>query len=211
MRSRRKERKRVKEKRDRRQQKTRQSILKAFKILLTQKRYSAITVQNIVDLANVGRSTFYAHFETKDMLLEELCDDIRDHVVSQHLKAESSHDFSDIPPNPKTVITHIFYHLRDDHCNLVSMMTDETRALFLHYFKNSLIEMFRVIWRDGIARSGLPEGFLLNHIAGAFVNTLDWWISRQMSDTPETIAAYYLQTVDPLLAAPERGEQACRT
>ncbi|MGN0193604.1 MAG: TetR/AcrR family transcriptional regulator [Pseudoramibacter sp.] len=196
----------MKEKRDRRQQKTRQAILKAFKILLTQKRYSAITVQNIVDLADVGRSTFYAHFETKDMLLEELCNDIRDHVVSQHLKAESSHDFSETPPNPRTVITHIFYHLRDDHSNLVSMMTDETRALFLHYFKNSLIDMFRVIWRGAIARSELPEDFLLNHIAGAFVNTLDWWISRQLSDTPENIAAYYLKTVEPVLAASAKSQ-----
>jgi hypothetical protein len=83
----------------------------------------------------------------------------------------------------------------------VSMMADETRALFLHYFKNSLIEMFRMIWRDAIDRSDLPEGFLLNHIAGAFVNTLDWWISRQMTDTPETIAVLYLQTVEPVLAA----------
>ncbi|MBO7253694.1 MAG: TetR/AcrR family transcriptional regulator, partial [Clostridia bacterium] len=61
---------------DRRQKKTRNAIFKAFSRLLEKKKYENITVQEIIDEANVGRSTFYSHFETNDYLLKSMCSDI---------------------------------------------------------------------------------------------------------------------------------------
>ena len=55
---------------DRRIQRTRQLLEDALIALILEKGYDKITVQNIVDQANVGRSTFYSHFLDKDDLME---------------------------------------------------------------------------------------------------------------------------------------------
>ncbi|KAB2916447.1 MAG: TetR/AcrR family transcriptional regulator [Bacteroidetes bacterium] len=54
---------------DRRIIRTKRALAQALSELIVEKGYEAITVQDITDRANVGRSTFYAHYESKD----ELC------------------------------------------------------------------------------------------------------------------------------------------
>jgi len=54
---------------DRRSQRTQQALMEALLALLAEKHYDEISINEIVDRANVGRSTFYAHFQTKDELL----------------------------------------------------------------------------------------------------------------------------------------------
>ena len=78
---------------DRRIQKTKAAVFAAFETLLLQKSYDKITIQELIDKANIGRSTFYAHFETKDDLLRGMCGDLFDHIFSTQLKAEETHDF----------------------------------------------------------------------------------------------------------------------
>jgi AcrR family transcriptional regulator len=54
---------------DRRVQRTRRLLHEALIFLILEKKYESITVQEILDRADVGRSTFYLHFRDKDELL----------------------------------------------------------------------------------------------------------------------------------------------
>ncbi|HER2874996.1 TPA: TetR/AcrR family transcriptional regulator, partial [Streptococcus pyogenes] len=68
---------------DRQIKKTKTAIYSAFIALLQKKEYSKITVRDMITLANVGRSTFYAHYESKEMLLKELCEELFHHLFRQ--------------------------------------------------------------------------------------------------------------------------------
>lgn len=178
---------------DRRQQKTRQAIFRAFSTLLETKNYNHITVQEIIDLANVGRSTFYAHFETKDELLKSMCTDIFHHVFSENLKQEKGHDFSSDNQGIEKKLTHILYHLKENEKNLKGILNCAGGDLFMEYFKHYLSVMFPdYIKKEGIR---LPEEYLLNHIVCSFTETVRWWISGHSHYSPEEMAYYYLQTL----------------
>src|SRR5690349_3955430 len=55
---------------DRRVERTRQLLEAALLSLIKEKEFEAISVQEIIDRANVGRATFYAHYDNKEDLLE---------------------------------------------------------------------------------------------------------------------------------------------
>ena len=54
---------------DPRRQRTRQALLGAFFVLVLERRYHEIRIDDILERAGVGRSTFYEHFPNKDALL----------------------------------------------------------------------------------------------------------------------------------------------
>lgn len=184
---------------DRRQQKTREAIFEAFRLILSAKGYSKITVQDIISEANVGRSTFYSHFETKDDLLKEMCTDLFDHIFSETLNTEATHDFSLAGGHPGSMMTHILYHLRDSKKNITGILASESGELFLRFFKQYLSQLIIQHLLEDVKQRhpDVPDDFLVNHIAGSFVEMVQWWIKSNMRHSPEELAAYFLAVTNP--------------
>ena len=182
---------------DRRQQKTRIAIFQAFSRLMETKRFEHITVQQIIDEANIGRSTFYAHFETKDNLLEVMCADIFHHVFSKALKAERTHDFSS-DSSLSSRVTHILYHMKERKEIPILFMSDSSE-LFVRYFRSYLVELFSE-YEQQFPRE-VPADFVIHHLTGSFIEMVRWWCSGGMECTPEEVTAYYMKVVAPTLSA----------
>lgn len=178
---------------DRRQQKTRRAIFQAFNRLLEEKRFNNITVQEILDEANVGRSTFYSHFETKDALLKEMCTDIFGHIFSHELYSETSHDFSSSDHGLQEKITHLLYHLKDNRGNALGILSGESGELFMRYFKEYLATMFEQYPKS--LRKDVPKEFAVNHLVGSLGEAVKWWIETKMKMPPEDVAENYLKLI----------------
>lgn len=186
---------------DRRQQKTRAAIFSAFTTLLAEKSYSKITVQQIIDLANVGRTTFYAHFETKDDLLKELCEELFGHIVTSAMDRTHTHGlYSDGNP-PDSVFCHLLQHLQKNDKNILALLSCESSEIFLRYFKDSLNELVRMqfVKQNRTTNIGIPQDFLINHISGSFVEMVLWWIQGRMKETPAKLDCYFRAVIEPIL------------
>jgi len=186
---------------DRRQRKSRDAIFSAFNQLLTQKKYTNITVQDIIDEANVGRTTFYAHFPTKDNLLREMCTDIFDHV-SQGIDVDPSHNYSIFDDDPSDIISHILYHLTSNHKQIIGVLSCESSELFWRFFKEYLNEIISgwILSRHSFIDSEVPLDFIVDHVSGSFINMVQWWIKNNLKQTPEELTQYFMVAIGPLLS-----------
>lgn len=186
---------------DRRQKKTREAIFSAFTKLLASKSYSKITVQQIIDEANIGRSTFYSHFETKDDLLKEMCTELFQHVFSVSPNTEKTHDFSLAHGDSKAMIAHILYHLRDQRKEITELFTCDSSELFLRCFKEYLTQLITQHLLVNTQRKNqlVSDEFLINHIAGSFVEMVQWWLKNNRRQTPEQLSESFLSVILPII------------
>lgn len=182
---------------DRRQKKTREAIFEAFGELLSKKDFNKITVAEIIDRADVGRATFYAHFETKDSLLQALCNELFCHIFDSLHKDRAEHNHIFACDAPDSVFLHLILHLQRNDNHILDLLASENNELFLRCFKEHLKELVcdQLYLFESEKNSELPRDFLINHISATFVETLRFWIYNGMKETPETLAEYFMKSV----------------
>ena len=174
---------------DRRQRKTRQAIFDAFLQLLTEKKVNQITVANIIEKADIGRATFYAHFETKDYLLKELCEELFCHIFDSVTPSAHSHNHIFECEAPNSVFLHLFQHLQKNDNQILQLLTCQDNAIFLDYFKTELHKLVKQ-QNEIPQKNGLPLDFWQNHITTTCLETIRWWIENGLQQSPETLVSY---------------------
>lgn len=177
---------------DRRQLKTRKAIFDALGDLLTKETYSDITVQSIIDRADIGRSTFYSHFETKDDLLRDLCKQTFDHVFAHPQSSENPKDLHYKKMELEPTLEHLLYHFRDKRNYLVPIFMSEHREIYMPPFKEHLEQLFLKELADKLPNA-VPVEFALNHLVSSFAEATVWWVSQKMKQEPEEIARYFVE------------------
>ncbi len=185
---------------DRRIIKTRKSIFDAFYKLIQKRDYNKISVQNVIDVANIGRSTFYEHFETKDDLLKAMCTDLFEHIFDSDNDVKSSSswgacEYFETSANEtcevlRVKFTHVLYHLLEDKEVIKGILKSEGSDVFIRYFKEYLIKSVSNI----PLLTHLPRDFALNHVASSFIEAIKWWANKNFDLPPETLSDFVIKT-----------------
>lgn len=100
-----------------------------------------------------------------------------------------------------SVFLHLLRHLQENDRSILELLSSQNNEIFLRYFKSNLKKLIVTQYADkGLLQNlNLPQDYLVNHIASSFVDTVDWWLSRKMKESPEEIAKYFLATIEPIL------------
>ncbi len=206
---------------DRRVYKTRKLLQDALMTLVAEKGYEAVTIREILDEANVGRSTFYAHFQDKDQLLHSILDRL-DALFEQHKKEMSATQENSGKPD-KTAAAYnssptlsLFQFVGQNHrffkamlrdraygvfskpvydyvfAHLHGIFTDPTHAaMFAH-----LREPFKMI-QSREKSSSLESEIAAHYFASALMGVLVWWVEKDMVCTAEEIDHLFRQLAMP--------------
>ena len=152
---------------DRRQQRTRAALLESFTALMFERRYDAFGVAEIAARANVGRSTFYEHFGSKDVVLRESMRPFL--TVLADVAAGSV-----CPDRLRGVVDHIW----------------ESRRLGRIVFTVPMRPVIERQLAEAIAaRLGMGARLTALQIAAAQISVIDAWISGAIAASPDEIIA----------------------
>ena len=180
-------------KQDRRSQRTQQALMDALLSLLAVKHYDEISVNDIIERANVGRSTFYAHYQTKDDLLKSGFERVLDMLIQNISFGEADQDL-------RLDTTPLFRHARghyEIYRTLVwgsgfELLTKDGHAALSAKFKESFIRFL-----SGTPEPAIPLAVVSYSIAGTVLLLLKWWLDNKMPYSPEHMDEIFQQLVMP--------------
>jgi AcrR family transcriptional regulator len=163
---------------DRRVRRTRDALGDALIALMQEKPFESVTVQQVLDRAGVGRSTFYAHFSDKnDLFLSDLEDFLEKMSMLLVRRGEAS--------NRVAPVREMFAHVAEMRPLLGALRAADKHRDFLElgqeYFARAIdqrlgeLEASRSL--DRAKRTAMAHGF-----AGSLFSMMLWWLDRPNFD-----------------------------
>jgi len=172
---------------DRRVRRTKQRLHDALESLIIEKGYDKITVQDLIDRADVGRSTFYAHYETKDDLVVGWIDQ-RAAEMDLHMAQEQTDAGSSMPSLA------LFRHLAEQHHVYKAMIGSRgidiaTEMIHSRLLRHATSELGRR--PDASDQTTIPIEVRAGFLASSLLALLTWWLDNDMPYPPEAMDEMY--------------------
>ena len=190
----------MKQSKDRRVLRTRQQCVEALIALIQEKGFDALTVQDIIDRANIGRSTFYSHFDGKEDLLISGLGMLRSSLLEAQKEALKGPGKAE----DKAFVfgQEMFAHAHDHRRVFRAMVGRHGGALIQQHFQRMLVDLVRedlkaVAPKDPNAM--VPQEAIVQYIAGGLWGMLAWWMDGRMKMSVEEVNALFRRLAIPVL------------
>jgi AcrR family transcriptional regulator len=165
---------------DRRIVRTRELLFDALLDLMIEKGYEAITVQDLIDHANIGRSTFYTHFKDKDQLLAENILNLRDLLKRQGIEDKSA----DQTDSMRFVFSLGMLRHVHSHKRIYKAVAGKQSGIrVVYHMKNMLSNFVEEELENHHALhtiENIPRRIVVEFIVNTFMTLLTWWMENNM-------------------------------
>ena len=177
-------------KNDRRSLRTRQALGDALVELMMEKGYDAISVKDIIDQANVGRSTFYAHFAGKDELFVSQLDRVVD-ILSQYMPLENSGGMHLFPS------LGLFRHIGEQRKLYKILAWGSGVDLLISHLHVYLSEKIEQNLLAAGQTYDVPVPIIATSLAGSFLALIKSWLDNKMTYSPEQMDEFFQKLALP--------------
>jgi AcrR family transcriptional regulator len=188
--------------RDRRVERSQQLIRGALLALIREKGFETLTVQEIIDRANVGRATFYAHFDSKDDLLASGFDDLRASLKARQQDALSGG--RTIEERVFGFSHEVFAHTHEYRDVFRAMVGKRSGAAVQRLLHKLVVDLVREDVRQAAAqtaRNAVPAEGLVQFLAGALFGLLMWWLDGKTRLSVTDVNALFRRLAIPVMKA----------
>lgn len=192
----------MKKKLDRRVGRTRRMMHEALMALIVEKGYESVTVQDILDRADVGRSTFYAHYRDKDELLLSGFEHLRTLFEQQQQSMRASRHGGDGPDF--NMILELFRHTGQHHKLYKAIAGKQSGEMILKYLHRYLYEMLIVPHKALMKNKPappVPVEITTHWIVSSLLSLTIWWLENNMPYPAEKMDEIFRRLMMPGIEA----------
>jgi AcrR family transcriptional regulator len=187
---------------DRRIQRTQQLLRGALLSLIREKGFEALSVKDIIDRANVGRATFYAHFDNKEDLLASGIEGLK-----MSLKERQRQALSQSTTRDETLFGFsydLFVHANEHRDVFQAMVGKRSGAVIQQLLRKMLVDLSRDEVEVIVQRRGgesIPTEAVVQYVAGGLFGLLIWWGNGRMRMPVEEVNAIFRRLAIPAVKA----------
>lgn len=185
---------------DRRVQRTQQLLREALVSLIQEKGYEALSVQEIIDRANVGRATFYSHFDNKEDLLVSGFDELRASLRERQREALARQ--AGLEERVLGFSHEMFAHANEYRSVFQAMVGRRSHAVVQQLLFKILLDLIRNDLQatvPGVRARSIQVEALAQFITGALFGVMTWWLDGKMRISVEEVNTLFRHLAIPVL------------
>jgi AcrR family transcriptional regulator len=180
---------------DRRVKRTRQMLHQALLSLIEERGYDSLSIQDITERANIGRATFYVHYQDKEQLLLDSVNEVMEDLDAHYQSISAIEIFV----KRQTFSVVLFQHVLEHAALYRALLSERGAALITTRLQREMAARLKQQAIEpllALATVKLPADLLAEHCAASLWSLVSWWLRNDFPKPIEEMGQIFWQLIN---------------